>query len=149
MDQLIAWIKAFISWFSSPFKTMIALVFLTGIALFLPINRQSAMGISDWTGQHRVVEWSVFLFCSIFLVLSLAENIGTRVIVKRRLKHRLNNLAGDEKKLLSRFVDHDWTTLIAWPHEGGIGSLEMDGTIVRTESTLTNGQHVYSISQHI
>jgi hypothetical protein len=146
MDQFIAAIKAFLAVFPSPFKTMLTLVCLVSIALFLPATWQQSMGVFVFGAEHRVLEWGILLFCGPFLLLSIAETAGKRYLSKRRINKRLQNLADDEKRTLNRFLTQDKSTVIMWPHEGGVETLQADGIFVRRAEVLGDGQFVYALT---
>lgn len=129
MDQFFVWIKAFLGWFPSPVKTMICLIVLAGIALFLPTRWEQSMGIEAWNHEHQVVEWGIFLFCTLFLALSVVEDIGKRIGRRRRL-WRLSN---DEQQVLARFLATNSCTQDFMAGDMGVNSLLADGVLTRAQ----------------
>lgn len=131
MEQLFAWAKAFIGWFGSPYKTMITCWILSGLALFLPAALQSQIGVCDWTHSHLVIEWGMFLFCSVYLLLNGIEIVGQKAIRIRRLK----NLSSDEKEILRNYVSEDISTCSFQPGDIGIHTLVQAGILEQAKDS--------------
>ncbi len=110
------------------------------------------MGIGHYdikdTLDHYTVLWGILAVCMGGLITHGLFDLGSRFKIRRRLNH----LASDEKKILSRFVDNDVSTVHATFAEPAANSL-MDDKILRITSETgrvhqKSGVTYYTISSH-
>jgi len=150
MEQFLNFLRLVLGTLGSPIKLMFVLVFLTGSALFLPAAWQRSIGTYDWTHSpsHLATEWIVFLFCSLYLLLSGIEIEGRHWARTRHLK----NLASDEQLVLSQFYALNSCTCAFMPGDTGIHSLMKDGILEQAKDSHEffkqkgQGAFYYSIS---
>jgi len=146
--DILAWARAFVEWFKTPVKLLITFAILSAVVLFLPSGYLPAP-VSDWKTAHPVWPMGIFSFAAVFLSVAIVERLILGALERRRFKERLMRLTNDELRMLGRIIQPGASTIIVWPHEGGIGTLVADGILFQTESTLTNGQRVYGLSRRM
>ena len=141
MPDILAWFKALIEWFKSPWKTLIVLALLCGLALFLPSCWLARIGLAEWADGHRVLEWGIFGFCVLMLAVTGIESSGKRW----RMKHRLRHLATDEQELMREFVGRNVSTHHFVTYQAAVSSLEADGilSVARPATTITEDSGIF------
>jgi hypothetical protein len=109
MPDVLAWLKVVFEWFKPTWKTLVVLVLLSALALFLPGRWLAAIGVAIWVTEHRVLEWGIFGFCSLMLIVSGIESVGKpgleRYRERKRIKNCLENLGMDELLILQKYVN--------------------------------------------
>lgn len=146
MDWL-SWFKTITGWFPDKYKTMFAFSFIAALLLFLPWNDLVAMRISDFAANHREMEWLVFLFGSVLLVLSGMENGHKFSRTRRAIFARLDNLSSEERETIRALFFRVRGGIIAWPYEGRVIHLHKDGIVWRSDvDKLTSGMFVYGLN---
>ena len=76
--------------------------------------------------------------------MSAVEEIGKHTIASAKIKNRLKKLSNQEKHAVSSILKG--VSVIAWPHEVSVLYLYREGILWREDTTFTNGQHAYGMS---
>jgi hypothetical protein len=119
MDQLIAALKIFIEWVKEPYKAMIAVFIIFGLALFLPASLTDKMGIGELVRSHRGLEWGCFLFLLAYLMLVGVESVYIRI----RILVHLRRLPTDERYALMSFMKNEKRTASIIAHTPAASAL--------------------------
>jgi hypothetical protein len=101
--------------------------------------------MTEWRSRYHVTLVLLFGFCALFLSLSGLE----KIYESHQVTKRLHNLSNDEKRLVARFVVQDLSTIMAYPHENGIGKLVSDKILFRSSDPLPDGMAAYSLTRYI
>jgi hypothetical protein len=138
-----------LDWLKPTAHTMTIIFILCGLALFLPGCWLEKAHLNGFLGQYQPWLWVGFCFSGIYLATApfFGENaLHKKVAFRRKIKHRFQNVASDEKQALRRFLEHNFATVIMWPHESGVGSLAAAGILIRVSEDLGNGQFTYGLT---
>jgi hypothetical protein len=84
--------------FEKSYKAMLALLFISAVALFAP-----AASADAWVQSHRVLEWGCLLFSLFYLVVLFLETIARRLLLLRYFR----DLPEDERRVLFSFMHGD------------------------------------------
>ena len=144
--DVLPWVKTFLAWFPDRYKLTIALIIMSGAALFLPASLQRSMGTNIWTHDHRLIEWGVFLLFLLLLVLAGVEVAAKRIAESHRIRSRMRALSADEHDLIYSITTGNINTAIAWPYEPRVVNLFAAHILTRDPEGLTNGQFAYSLA---
>jgi hypothetical protein len=124
----IASFKMVQEWLTSP-RTMSAFLLSTVVLLGL------IAGIGHQNIEYLLTHYLILCFvcttCAGGLIVHGLWGLGSRL----KIRHRLNHLASDEKKIISRFIDNDISTVQATFGEPGANSLVDDGILRITSET--------------
>jgi Super-infection exclusion protein B len=124
----IASFKMVQEWLTSP-RTMCA--FLLGTAILLGLIAGIEHQNLEYLLSHYLILCFVCTTCAAGLITLGLFGMGFRFTIR----HRLNHLASDEKKIISRFIDNDVSTVQATFGEPGANSLVDDGILRVTSET--------------
>jgi hypothetical protein len=127
--EWLAWAKALIAWIPARGKIMVILVLISALALFIN-PAWLAPTVAAWVLGHRVVEWGVFLFFALFLILDTGQRAAGGLLERVRFKRRLRTLTEIERRTLSELFNAETSRIIAWPHDERIGSLHNENFLV-------------------
>jgi hypothetical protein len=142
------WLKAAITWFNTPTKTMLTFAAISAMAIFTPDCVQIWAGTYEWTEMHRVLEWGFFLGGSVFVLLSGIQALWGRGVIWMYLRH----LPTDERKILGYYVTNNIRTH-AWPaSDSAASTLASDGILELLQShtkSLEHGVFYYRLKRWI
>jgi hypothetical protein len=111
------------------------------------------MHIEAFAADHRSLEWLLFLFGSILLVLSGAEKAWSErqssrkaSEVRLRAVSRLQRMSAAERRAVQEILAS--RQVIAWPYEEWVVYLHNDGILWRSEEqVMGSGQHWYALTE--
>lgn len=95
---------------------------VAALALFLPAKWMEAIQVSAAIDRFRPLLWLVLAIC----VAGILYDSGNLVVIRKKLKRRLRNLANDEKSVMCRFVQRDGIT-----HDFPESNIPMTNMLVR------------------
>ncbi|MHC1783053.1 MAG: super-infection exclusion protein B [Anaerolineaceae bacterium] len=135
-----------------PYKVYFAMTLLCGFLIFSPGKLLQRLSLDFFVFQYKSWISILFLFSfSLSLVYAIPEIFSfikkevLKVLKKRYLADRLNNLSKGEKKVLFDYIDQDQRTQYFEIGDGIIRGLEAEGFLFRSSTTGTMFSWAFNI----
>ena len=100
MQEIIAALKFIADIFKEPYKAVMAILVISALALFLPTSVTQRAGIDAALKSHLLLEWGLFSFATVYLVIFLV-GIGVKRI---QLLRHFRDLPIDERVVVNAFM---------------------------------------------
>jgi hypothetical protein len=143
---MIDWVgitREFIKWFPDRNKVIITLWLIAGLARFLPMRTQLALGVSAVTGAHPALELIVFAVCSAILITEGVDKVWASAKIRAELDRKLRGMTKPQKDLVTQLLAGE--VVLRFAHESGAEELRRDGILFREPAPGNRDEWVYGL----
>jgi Super-infection exclusion protein B len=120
--ELAALAQTILEWIKAPWKLLVVLFLICSFALFSPKSWMQAMGIKVWVDAHWPLLVGLFAFAGIFSMITVAEEVVTKLIIQKRKDKRLADAKRKKLESVLRSVASDEINVLS-QYSGGHSTL--------------------------